>query len=45
MNKVAGLGLKNLTLVLLFVIVGIVVLKTIFTKHHVKGVSEVIQAV
>lgn len=45
MQKMAGLGLKNLVLVTLFVIVGIVVLKTVLTKHPIKGVSEVVQAV
>lgn len=44
-KKLAGLGLKNLVLVTLFVIVAIVILKTVMTKHPVKGVSEVIQAV
>ncbi len=45
MNKIAGLGLKNLVLVALFTIVAIVVLKTILTKHPIKGISEVVQAV
>lgn len=45
MDKFLGLGLKNLIGVLLFVIIGIVVLKTVLTKHPVKGVSEVVQAV
>lgn len=44
-EKFAGLGLKNLIVVLLFVIVGIVVLKTVLTKHPIPGVSEVVQAV
>ena len=39
-QKLAGLGLKNLILVTFFVIIAIVVLKTILTKHPVKGVSE-----
>lgn len=45
MNKLGGVGLKNLIVILLFVILGIVVLKTILTKHPVKGVSEIIQTV
>lgn len=45
MNKIAGLGLKNLVLVALFTMIFIVILKTVLTKHPVKGVSEVVQAV
>lgn len=45
MNKIAGLGLKNLILVAVFVIIFIVIMKTILTKHPVKGVSEFVQAV
>lgn len=43
--KFAGLGLKNLVIVSLFVMMMIVVLKTVLTKHPVKGVSEIVQAV
>ena len=45
MNKLAGLGMKNLVLVALFVMIFVVIMKTVFTKYHVKGVSEVVQAV
>lgn len=45
MNKLAGLGIKNLVLVSVFVIIFIVIMKTILTKHHVNGVSEFVQAV
>lgn len=45
MEKFAGLGLKNLVLVSFFVILMIVMLKVIFTKYPVKGVSEVIHTV
>lgn len=44
-NKIAGLGLKNLVLTALFTIITIVVLKTVLTKHPIKGVTEVVQAV
>lgn len=43
--KLAGLGLKNLVLVSLFVIVFIVMLKTILIKHPIAGVTEVVSAV
>jgi len=40
-----GLGLKNLFGVALFTIFVIVLLKVVLTKHPIKGVSEVVQAV
>lgn len=45
MNKLAGVGLKNLVVISLFTIIFIVMLKTILAKHPVKGVSEVVHAV
>lgn len=45
MNRLGGVGLKNLIVILIFVIIGIVVLKTVLTKHPVKGVTEIIQNV
>lgn len=40
-----GLGLRNLIGVTLFVILLIVILKVVFTRYPVKGVSDVVQAV
>lgn len=45
MDKFLGLGLKNLFGVLIFIMIGIVITKTILTKYPVKGVSEIVQAV
>jgi len=40
-----GVGFKNLLGIGLFVILLIVVLKIVFTKYPIKGVSEVVQSV
>lgn len=40
-----GVGFRNLLGITLFVILMIVLLKIVFTKHPVKGVSEVVQAI
>jgi hypothetical protein len=45
MDKLAGVGLKNMIVIALFTMIFIVVSKTILTKHPVKGISEVVQAV
>jgi hypothetical protein len=42
--KLGGLGLKNLIVVATFTLVFIVMMKVIFTKYPVKGVSEVVQS-
>jgi hypothetical protein len=43
--KFAGIGLKNILVIWLLIIVLTVMAKVVFTKHHVPGVSEVVQAV
>jgi hypothetical protein len=40
-----GLGLKNLIGIFIFVVVGIVVMKVVFTKYPVKGISDIAHAV
>ena len=45
MGKFGGVGLKNMVVIALFTMIIIVVMKTVLTKHPVKGVSEVVQAV
>lgn len=45
MNRFAGVGLKNLLVIGMFTIVMIVVLKVVLTKHPVKGISDVVNAV
>lgn len=44
-SKFAGVGLKNLVVISIFVMVFIVIMKVVFTKHHVEGVSELVQTV
>lgn len=44
-SKFAGVGLKNLVVISIFVMVFIVMMKVVFTKHHVDGVSDLVQAV
>lgn len=43
-SRFLGVGLKTAILIALFTIVFSVILKVIFAKYYVKGVSEVIQA-
>ncbi|MGE6604864.1 hypothetical protein ACQKEY_24610 [Lysinibacillus fusiformis] len=45
MEKFAGVGLKNMIVIGLFTMIMIVVLKVVITKHPVKGVSEIVNAV
>lgn len=44
-KKFAGVGLKNVVVIGMLTIIMIVVLKVIMSKHPVKGISEVINAV
>jgi len=45
LEKFAGVGLKNMIVIGLFTMIMIVVLKVVITKHPVKGVSEIVNAV
>jgi len=45
MEKIMGVGLKNAVLIALFVMVVIVMLKTILVKHPVPGLTEVVATV
>ena len=45
MGKFAGVGLKNLVVISIFVMLFIVVMKVVFTKHEVNGISQVVQSV
>lgn len=45
MGKFAGVGLKNLILIALFVMVFIVMMKVVTNKHEIPGVSQVVNAV
>lgn len=45
MEKFLGIGLKKAFALALFTMVVIVVMKVIFTKYHISGLSEVIQSV
>ena len=44
MNKFAGVGLKNLVVIGIFCMLFFVVMKVVFTKYEVKGISQVVQA-
>ena len=44
-EKFLGVGLQNALGLALFTMVTIVVLKVIFTKHEIEGVSEVVRTV
>ncbi|EJL42507.1 hypothetical protein PMI08_03158 [Brevibacillus sp. CF112] len=43
-DKFLGLGLKRIVGLWAVIILLTVIAKVVFTKHHVKGVSEIIQA-
>lgn len=45
MGKFAGVGLKNLVVISIFVMLFIVVMKVVFTKHEINGISQVVQSV
>jgi len=45
LNKFAGVGLKNVLVIGLLTIILIIVLKTIFTKYPVEGVTDVVHAI
>lgn len=44
-DRFLGIGFKNLLGIGIFVILLIVVLKIVFAKHPVKGVSDVVLAI
>lgn len=45
MDKFLGVGLTNALGISLFTMLVIVMLKVIFTKHEVEGISEVVRTV
>ncbi|WP_431806296.1 hypothetical protein [Bacillus pumilus] len=45
MNRLAGVGLKNLIVIAMFTMLFIVGLKVIMAKYPVAGMSEVVHAV
>jgi len=44
-DKFLGMGLKKSLAFLFFIIIGIVMMKVIFTKYEVPGVSQLVQMV